>query len=63
MRISAHFGKKSIEFFEIYGVSARPMGELNRRGKFADKGGGDQIFAILLRTSFMDGPLHIKVSY
>jgi len=45
MRTSALFGAKNFEFFEIYAMFARTKEE------------GDQFFAILLRTSFINGPL------
>jgi len=45
MQTSALFGGKNSEFFKIYGVSARTRGE--RCWASADKGGGDQVFAIL----------------
>jgi len=48
MRMSALFGAKNTEFFEIYYVSTRTRGEAS-----ADKGEWS-IFCDFVRTSFMD---------
>jgi len=44
------FWCKNLEYFEIYGVSART------RGVSAEKEEGGSIFRDFVRTSFMDGP-------
>jgi len=46
MRTSAFFGKKSFEFFEIYGVSARTRWVEPVR-TFFGQGGGGRFFTIL----------------
>jgi len=52
MRKSGHFGAKTFEFFEIYGVSARTRGEGGCPVRtFADKGEEGSIFRDFVRTS------------
>jgi len=54
--MSALFGAKNFEFFELDGVSARTRG-LNQCGQ----GGRGSIFRDFVRTSFMNGPLHVGI--